>query len=108
MSDQSTCHLIFAVSALEVRMDSQPLSSIPQQLQTDKYDVIIFGTDLIQSIVSSALSRAREKVLHCDGNEWYGGFDAVLYIDSTSTELETLIRCIRDNTISYHRGYVSL
>ncbi|KAL3789160.1 hypothetical protein HJC23_012249 [Cyclotella cryptica] len=44
----------------------------------DVYDVVICGTDLIQSILSSALSRAGKKVLHCDGNEWYGGFDAVL------------------------------
>ena len=49
----------------------------------DEYDVIICGTDLIQSILSSALSRAGKKVLHCDGNEWYGGFDAVLYTGST-------------------------
>eukprot|EP00985_Skeletonema_marinoi_P015979 scaffold8440_cov68-Skeletonema_marinoi.AAC.2 len=45
----------------------------------DVYDVIICGTDLIQSILSSALSRVGKKVLHCDGNDWYGGFDAVLY-----------------------------
>ena len=45
----------------------------------DVYDVIICGTDLVQSILSSALSRAGKKVLHCDGNDWYGGFDAVLY-----------------------------
>eukprot|EP00986_Skeletonema_menzelii_P008631 scaffold3738_cov151-Skeletonema_menzelii.AAC.2 len=45
----------------------------------DAYDVIICGTDLVQSILSSALSRAGKKVLHCDGNDWYGGFDAVLY-----------------------------
>lgn len=49
----------------------------------DEYDVIICGTDLVQSILSSALSRAGKKVLHCDGNEWYGGFDAVLYTGST-------------------------
>ncbi|KAL3815786.1 hypothetical protein ACHAXA_001680 [Cyclostephanos tholiformis] len=49
----------------------------------DEYDVIICGTDLIQSILSSALSRAGKRVLHCDGNEWYGGFDAVLSGGST-------------------------
>lgn len=43
------------------------------------YDVILCGTDLTQSILSSALSRAGKKVLHCDGNGWYGGLDAVLY-----------------------------
>ena len=50
--------------------------------ETD-YDVIICGTDLVQSILSSALSRAGMKVLHCDGAEWYGGFDAVLYGGTT-------------------------
>jgi RAB protein geranylgeranyltransferase component A len=48
-----------------------------------EYDVVICGTDLIQSILSSALSRAGKKVLHCDGNEWYGGLDAVLSSGST-------------------------
>jgi len=48
-----------------------------------EYDVVICGTDLIQSVLSSALSRAGKKVLHCDGNEWYGGFDAVLSSGST-------------------------
>ena len=37
----------------------------------DEYDVIICGTDLIQSILSSALSRAGKKVLHCDGEYFY-------------------------------------
>ena len=37
----------------------------------DEYDVIICGTDLIQSILSSALSRAGKKVLHCDGKYFY-------------------------------------
>jgi RAB protein geranylgeranyltransferase component A len=49
----------------------------------DEYDVVVCGTDLIQSILSSALSRAGKRVLHCDGNEWYGGFDAVLSGGST-------------------------
>lgn len=49
----------------------------------EEYDVVICGTDLIQSILSSALSRAGKRVLHCDGNEWYGGFDAVLSRGST-------------------------
>ena len=60
-------------------------NNIPSNEEEDgyDYDVIICGTDLIQSILSSALSRAGKKVLHCDGNEWYGGFDAVLYGGST-------------------------
>lgn len=59
-----------------------------------KYDVIICGTDLCQSILSSALSRAGKKVLHCDGNDWYGGFDAVLYGGST---LDCFIESCLDN-----------
>lgn len=60
-------------------MTTDPTCSATRQ----KYDVIICGTDLCQSILSSALSRAGKKVLHCDGNDWYGGFDAVLYGGST-------------------------
>lgn len=55
----------------------------PANEEEEEYDVVICGTDLIQSILSSALSRAGKKVLHCDGNEWYGGFDAVLTGGST-------------------------
>lgn len=60
----------------------------------DVYDVIICGTDLVQSILSSALSRAGKKVLHCDGNDWYGGFDAVLYGGGT---LDLFIEQCMDN-----------
>ena len=60
-----------------------PTESESEEEKREMYDVIICGTDLIQSILSSALSRAGKKVLHCDGNDWYGGFDAVLYGGST-------------------------
>jgi len=62
----------------------------------DVYDVIICGTDLVQSILSSALSRAGKKVLHCDGNDWYGGFDAVLYGGGT---LDLFIEQCMDNQL---------
>jgi RAB protein geranylgeranyltransferase component A len=61
--------------------DSHP--STNEEEMSFLYDVVICGTDLIQSILSSALSRAGKKVLHCDGQEWYGGLDAVLHIGST-------------------------
>lgn len=69
------------------------------ETETD-YDVIICGTDLVQSILSSALSRAGMKVLHCDGAEWYGGLDAVLY-GGTTLELflegcESSVECPDD------------
>ena len=66
----------------------------PSSATRQKYDVIICGTDLCQSILSSALSRAGKKVLHCDGNDWYGGFDAVLYGGST---LDCFIESCLDN-----------
>lgn len=67
----------------------------------DVYDVVICGTDLIQSILSSALSRAGKKVLHCDGNEWYGGFDAVLQNGST---LDSFIQGFQEITSELHHA----
>lgn len=61
-----------------------------------EYDVVICGTDLIQSILSSALSRAGKKVLHCDGNEWYGGLDAVL---SSGSTLNSFIEQLSSRTL---------
>lgn len=43
-----------------------------------KYDVVICGTGLIQSILASALTRAGKSVLHCDAEGYYGELDAVL------------------------------
>jgi hypothetical protein len=42
------------------------------------YDVVLCGTGLVQSILASALARAGKSVLHCDGNDYYGEYDAVL------------------------------
>ncbi|KAL9191139.1 hypothetical protein ACHAXT_000845 [Thalassiosira profunda] len=67
----------------EDRTPSSNAAASAASIEEEAYDVIICGTDLTQSILSSALSRAGKKVLHCDGNEWYGGFDAVLYGGST-------------------------
>ena len=46
-----------------------------------KYDVIICGTGLVQSILASALTRAGKTVLHCDGNDHYGELDTVWTLD---------------------------
>ena len=43
-----------------------------------RYDVILCGTGLVQSILASAFARAGLKVLHCDGQGYYGELDAVL------------------------------
>lgn len=40
------------------------------------YDVILCGTGLVPSILASALTRAGQSVLHCDGNDYYGEYDA--------------------------------
>ena len=42
------------------------------------YDVVLCGTGLVQSLLASALARAGKSVLHCDGNDYYGEYDAVL------------------------------
>jgi RAB protein geranylgeranyltransferase component A len=43
-----------------------------------KYDVVVCGTGLVQSILASALARAGKSVLHCDAQGYYGELDAVL------------------------------
>ena len=43
-----------------------------------RYDVVICGTGLVQSILASALARAGKSVLHCDAQGYYGELDAVL------------------------------
>ena len=40
------------------------------------YDVVIFGTGLVQSILASSLALIGKSVLHCDGQEFYGEMDA--------------------------------
>jgi len=42
-----------------------------------KYDVVLCGTGLVQSILASALARAGKTVLHCDAADYYGELDAV-------------------------------
>ena len=42
-------------------------------LDPSEFDVVVLGTSLQPCIVSSALSRAGQRVLHLDWNEFYGG-----------------------------------
>lgn len=54
------------------------------QFENEKFDYIISGTSLYKSILSAALSRAGQKVLHVDPNSYYGSeFE-------TSFDLKTL------------------
>ncbi|KAI9466570.1 FAD/NAD-P-binding domain-containing protein [Lactarius psammicola] len=45
------------------------------------FDVIIFGTGLVESIAAAALSKAGVKVAHLDHNPYYGGDEASLTLD---------------------------
>ncbi|XP_050532576.1 rab proteins geranylgeranyltransferase component A 1 [Daktulosphaira vitifoliae] len=38
-----------------------------------KYEVIVIGTGMTESIVAAAASRIGKRVLHLDGNDYYGG-----------------------------------
>lgn len=42
------------------------------------YDVVLYGTGFIPSILASALARAGKSVLHCDDASYYGQMDSVL------------------------------
>eukprot|EP01117_Protostelium_nocturnum_P008990 TRINITY_DN3229_c0_g1_i1.p1 TRINITY_DN3229_c0_g1~~TRINITY_DN3229_c0_g1_i1.p1 ORF type:complete len:607 (+),score=242.03 TRINITY_DN3229_c0_g1_i1:30-1823(+) len=42
-------------------------------LDDDKFDLIILGTGLTESILAGAVSRIEKKVLHLDRNDYYGG-----------------------------------
>lgn len=45
------------------------------------FDVIIFGTGLVESIAAAALSKAGVKVAHLDHNPYYGADEASLTLD---------------------------
>ena len=42
------------------------------QFENEQYDCVIVGTSLYKSILSAALARAGQKVLHVDPNPFYG------------------------------------
>ncbi|KAL6857861.1 Rab proteins geranylgeranyltransferase component A [Amphichorda felina] len=49
-----------------------------ESLSETKWDVVISGTGLQQSLLALALSRSGKKVLHVDPNEFYGAAEAAL------------------------------
>ncbi|KAG6023358.1 hypothetical protein E4U41_002045 [Claviceps citrina] len=49
-----------------------------ESLSDTKWDVVISGTGLQQSLLALALSRSGKKVLHVDANDYYGGAEAAL------------------------------
>uniref|UniRef100_T1HXA5 Rab proteins geranylgeranyltransferase component A n=2 Tax=Rhodnius prolixus TaxID=13249 RepID=T1HXA5_RHOPR len=46
-----------------------------------EYDVIVVGTGLVESILAAAASRVNKKVLHIDGNSYYGQQWATFSLD---------------------------
>lgn len=82
-----------------------------------RFDVVIQGTGVVQSLVSAALARSGLKVLHCDGESTYGGASATLdvrqflsYLDrlegrgggGTNSEEEKEVACARGDASSAH------
>ncbi|KAF2745800.1 hypothetical protein M011DRAFT_405435 [Sporormia fimetaria CBS 119925] len=49
-----------------------------ETLDKTKWDVVIVGTGLQQSLLALALSRSGKKILHIDENKYYGGAEAAL------------------------------
>jgi RAB protein geranylgeranyltransferase component A len=47
----------------------------------DKYDLVIEGTGLTESILAAAAARAGKQVLHVDANTFYGSHWAALSLD---------------------------
>ncbi|XP_076164472.1 rab escort protein isoform X2 [Ptiloglossa arizonensis] len=63
-----------------------------------KYDVIVVGTGMTESIVAAAASRIGKKVLHLDSNEYYGGLWATFNFDGLQKWIEDL-KISKNNTI---------
>ncbi|KAG9390542.1 GDP dissociation inhibitor [Carpediemonas membranifera] len=73
--------------------------------EPEHFDAILVGTNLTQSIVAASLALSGKKILHIDQNEYYGGQDA-------NIDLETLVSfaehgttphpAIRDFSITVH------
>ncbi|KAL7948391.1 GDP dissociation inhibitor [Trichoderma barbatum] len=52
-----------------------------ESLSDTKWDVVISGTGLQQSLLALALSRSGKNILHVDPNEYYGEAEAVLSLN---------------------------
>lgn len=65
------------------------------QFDGEKYDYVISGTSLYKSILSAALSRAGQKVLHVDKNSYYGSENEASFDLETFTSLNETIKGIK-------------
>ncbi|KAF2074489.1 hypothetical protein CYY_004194 [Polysphondylium violaceum] len=57
-------------------------------IDVDQFDVVLLGTNFIESILAGALARAGKSVLHLDKNSFYGGFDSSFTLSQLATLLE--------------------
>lgn len=56
----------------------------------NRFDVIVIGTGLIESIVSAACSRSGKSVLHLDNNSFYGSVWASFNFDDLNNYLDQI------------------
>lgn len=70
-------------ASVEGPSEAQLLSPGPHLGPADehRYDVIVLGTGLVESIVAAAVARAGKRVLHLDANAYYGAQWATLPLD---------------------------
>eukprot|EP00474_Spongospora_subterranea_P000304 CRZ00762.1 hypothetical protein [Spongospora subterranea] len=59
-------------------IEEGPTTHCHDILDQDRFDAVIVGTGLWQSMLAAGLSIAGKSVLHCDPNEYYGGECATL------------------------------
>jgi len=62
------------------------------QFEDEKYDYVISGTSLYKTILSAALSRAGQKVLHVDKNNFYGSENEASFDLNTFTTVNETIK----------------
>ena len=53
-----------------------------------EFDVVLFGTGIVESILACGLSRAGKKILHVDANRFYGGNFASLNLKQYKSYIE--------------------
>ncbi|KAF9535076.1 GDP dissociation inhibitor-domain-containing protein [Crepidotus variabilis] len=54
-------------------------------MKENQFDVIVFGTGLVESITAAALAKAGYKIAHIDTNAYYGGDEASLSLEEIVT-----------------------
>lgn len=65
-----------------------------------EYDVIVVGTGMAESIVAAAAARIGKKVLHLDGNDYYGGMWASFNLECLQKWLDECRAKSSDATVA--------